>query len=89
MNDKLITENIKLVYFLIHKYYPKYIKDEDVIQSGKLGLVQAAKHYDKEKGKFSTYASVIICREIGKELKKRVGDKLNVSYEFLVEKGES
>ena len=54
--DKLIEDNMKLVYYVINKYYPTYMYDEDVIQEGMLGLCQAANTYDSSKTKFSTYA---------------------------------
>ena len=58
--DKLIEDNMKLVYYVVNKYYPSYMYDEDVIQEGMLGLCQAAKTYDPEKTKFSTYACICI-----------------------------
>lgn len=76
---------MQLVYYLVHKYYPRYAKDEDVIQCGMLGLVKAANNYDSSKSKFSTYAGVIICREIAQELKRRENDKQTVSLERLYE----
>lgn len=87
MSDKLVTDNMPLVHYIIKKYYATYTKDEDIIQSGMLGLVKAAKHYDKTKGKFSTYAAVVIRSEIANELKYRKNDKLNVSLESLREGG--
>ena len=62
--DALITDNMKLVYYLISRYYPKYIKNEDVIQEGLLGLVQAAATWDETGSKFSTYASTCILNQI-------------------------
>ena len=85
MNDELIVNNIPFVYHMVHKYYPTYANDEDVVQAGMLGLVKAAKNYDATKGKFSTYAGVIIKREIGKELKGREEDKNTLSLEGLIE----
>ena len=84
MNDDLIIRNIPFVYHILHKYYPTYVKDEDIIQCGMLGLVKASQHYDESKGKFSTYAGVIIRREIYKEIKRREKDKNTISYEALI-----
>ena len=59
-DDRLIEDNMKLVYYVVNKYYPTYMHDEDVIQEGMYGLCQAAKNYDPTKTKFSTYAVVCI-----------------------------
>ena len=59
--QKLIEDNMNLVYFVIHKYYPSFSKDEDLIQEGFWGLCKAADMYDESKGfKFSTYATKAI-----------------------------
>lgn len=66
MNQKLV-ENSRLVHYILHKYYPSVEYDEDVIQSGMIGLWIALKNFDESKGfQFSTYATRIICNEIGK-----------------------
>lgn len=85
--DELINENLPFVYHIIHKYYPKYIKDEDVIQAGMLGLVKSAQHFNPDKGKFSTYAGVIIRNEINRELKSRTNDYNTVSLDRMIEGG--
>lgn len=85
MNDDLITDNMSLVYHIIHHDYPRYKTDEDVIQSGMLGLVKASKNFDASKGKFSTYARRYIHGEIKKELKKREANKICLSLEQLQE----
>lgn len=81
--DKLIQDNIPFVYYIIHKYYPTFSKDEDIIQSGMVGLVKAANKFDASKGKFSTYAGVIIKNEIAKELKLRVNDSITIPLSQL------
>ena len=62
--EKLIEDNMKLVYFIVHKYYPAFGKNEDVIQEGMVGLVKAADTWDESKSKFSTYACACILTEI-------------------------
>ena len=62
--DQLIEENMKLVYYLINRYYPTFNQDEDVIQEGMIGLIKAADSWDESKNKFSTYASVCILNRI-------------------------
>ena len=70
MSNKLVEDNIKLVYHIISRDYPTYIKDEDIIQSGMLGLCKAAKYW-KEQGLFSTYAGKCIRQEICQEFIRR------------------
>lgn len=56
--QKLVEDNIKLVYYLAEK---NGIHDEDLIQEGMLGLVNAARYYSSDFGcKFSTYAGSYI-----------------------------
>lgn len=69
--EKLITENMKLVYYLVNRYYPMYSNDEDLMQIGMIGLCLAADKWDSTKAKFSTFASKVILNEIGMELRRR------------------
>lgn len=62
--DKLITDNMRLVYYLIRKYYPTYIGNEDVVQEGMLGLIKAADTWDETKRTFATYATNCIINQI-------------------------
>lgn len=71
-NLKLFQENLKLAPFLLCRYYPKFSKDEDLLQEAYIGLWKSCLTYDDSKGaKFSTYASRVICNQIGMELRKR------------------
>jgi RNA polymerase sigma factor (sigma-70 family) len=70
MNNQLVEDNIKLVYHIISRDYPTYIKDEDIIQCGMVGLCKAAKYW-KEQGLFSTYAGKCIRQEIYLEFLRR------------------
>lgn len=71
MNRKaLIEDNMKLVYFIINRYYPTFSNNEDIIQCGMLGLCQAARTWDESKSAFSTYASQAILNEIRREFSK-------------------
>lgn len=79
--QKLIEDNMKLVYFLVRKHYPTFIYDEDVIQVGMVGLCEAAKRWDEEKGTFSTYASYCILNAIRNELKLRQKHTENLSLD--------
>lgn len=66
--DDLIVNNMKLVYFIINRYYTKFMNDEDVKQEGMVALINAADKWDPSKSRFSTYASVCILHHIGKYL---------------------
>lgn len=72
MSQKLVEDNMGLVYFLINRYYPTFITDEDIVQCGMLGLCQAAKGYKEDAGvTFASYASYCILNEIVREFKRR------------------
>lgn len=90
MNKKeLIEENMNLVYFLIHKYYPTFAADEDIIQVGMMGLCQAANTWDESLSTFSTYASKCILNAICKEFRarKKHHGTLSLDYEVNGEDG--
>lgn len=61
LNDaqrKLVEDNVGLVYAQVHR---RGITDEDLIQEGMLGLMNAARYYSPDFGvKFSTYAGSYI-----------------------------
>lgn len=69
--QQLIEDNINLVYSLISKEYPTYIYDEDLIQSGMLGLCKAANTWEEGKAKFSSYAWKCIRNAIHQEFRQR------------------
>jgi RNA polymerase primary sigma factor len=55
--DKLILHNVRLVVSLARAYQGRGLPLGDLIQEGNLGLLQAAEHFDPERGfHFSTYA---------------------------------
>lgn len=86
--EKLIEDNMNLVYFLVHKYFPKYGFDEDVVQEGMLGLTKAADNWDAERSKFSGYASHYIIGYILKYLRKQNKHKGLLSLDTLYVDGE-
>lgn len=69
--NELIEENMNLVYYIVSRQYPTFLHDDDVIQSGMLGLVKAANTFDPNKGLFSTYAGRCIRNEINQEFIRR------------------
>ena len=82
--DDLITENMKLVYYIVSKDYPTFIRDEDIIQCGMLGLCKAAQNWDESKAKFSTYAGKCIRNEINQEFIRRKPHSKNLSLETKI-----
>lgn len=72
--DNLFNSNIELVYRVAKLY--KGPKD-DIVQAGLMGLFEASKTYDKNKGKFETYAISLINYNIKSELRKYREFKLN------------
>ena len=77
--EKLVEENLKLVYEVAHKY--KYlccstVDFDDLVSIGYIGLVKASKVYDDTKNiKFSTLAFTCIKNEILREF-------VNKQYRF-------
>ena len=58
--DKLIVDNLPLVKYVVGKvmiWLPSQVDQEDLIESGVLGLIEAAEKFDENKHvKFRTYA---------------------------------
>lgn len=88
MNQKLVEENINLVYSVVNKYYPTFRQDEDIIQCGMLGLCQAADTWDESRGKFSTFAYTCIIYEIIREFHRRKKHKGVLSLELEKHDGD-
>lgn len=63
-NEQLVVDNMKLVYSIINKNYPTFSFNDDVIQTGMLGLCKAADTWDESKSKFTTYATYCILNHI-------------------------
>lgn len=82
---RLIEDNMKLVYFIINKYYPAFIHDEDLKQIGMLGLCKAAMTFDETKGLFSTYSFKVIKNEIGMEFRRRRKPPQTISLNYEIE----
>lgn len=87
--QELIENNMNLVYFVIHKYYPTFSNDEDLKQVGMLGLCKAADIWDSKLSKFSTYAVTCIINEIRNEFRNRNHNVPSVSLETQLFEGDS
>lgn len=68
--QQLIEDNMRLVNFTICRYYPWHKDNEDVIQTGMIGLIKAADGWDAERGAFSGYAVRRIRTEIQRFVRK-------------------
>lgn len=67
--NKLVEENINLVYYVVNRYFNNYGDKEEFISEGSIGLIRAAEKYDKTKKiKFSTFACRCIYNEISRYL---------------------
>ena len=73
--DEFVVDNMKLVYGVLHRYYPNWVTDEDIVQVGTIGLINAVDTYDSTKGEFSSYAYACILNEIRGEF-KRMGRRI-------------
>lgn len=86
--QKLIEDNTKLVYFVIHRNFPKYSGDEDLIQVGMVGLCRAANAWDESKGTFANFAVNCIYYEMCSEFKSRNKRKIHYSLDYLYSDSE-
>lgn len=85
MRKQLIENNLNLVYHIVHKYYPTYTRDEDIIQCGMVGLCKAADEWDESKSQFSTFAGICILNEIRNEFRKRIKHQEVLSLDYEVD----
>ena len=85
--DKLVTDNIKLVYSIAHKFNGRGIELEDLVQIGSIGLVKAIKKFDLSYDvKFSTYAVPMIMGEMKRFLRDDGPVKVSRSLKTLAAK---
>jgi len=55
--EKLVTSNLRFVIMIAKKYQSKGLPLQDLISEGNMGLLNAVKHFEAEKGfRFITYA---------------------------------
>lgn len=90
MKQQLIEDNMKLVYWVVSREFPSLTQDEDIIQTGMVGLCVAAERYDDTIGTFAGFAYSCIRNAILKELqnrKKHYG-VMSLDYEVVGDDGE-
>ncbi|MFJ2863907.1 sigma-70 family RNA polymerase sigma factor [Kitasatospora sp. NPDC087314] len=67
--DCLILHNLGLVHSLARQFTEQGLEYEDLVQSGTLGLMRAARKFDPSMGnKFSTYATTWVRQMIGRAI---------------------
>lgn len=91
-----VLGNMRLVLKIIRKYYGSAVSytvdEDDLVQSGTLGLIKAVRDFDATRGvRFSTCAWTYIRREIVHFLKKDrlIRTKKDVAYVFLDDEVEN
>ncbi|HHY09072.1 MAG TPA: sigma-70 family RNA polymerase sigma factor [Firmicutes bacterium] len=69
--NRLVEENLPLVFSIVRRFLNRGIEYEDLVQIGSLGLVKAIKDFDLSYDvRFSTYAVPKIMGEIKQQLRK-------------------
>ena len=91
--DKEVEQNLPLVSYVLQKYYHKW--DEDMFQTGCLGLIKAVKTFNPNKNiNKSTYYTSCIKNEIGSvgrrnNTKKRGKDFVTISLNTEIKKHDN
>lgn len=63
---------MNLVHYIVHKHFPQYTANQDIIQNGYVGLIKAVDSFDESTGNtFSTYAARCIFNEILMDLRRQ------------------
>lgn len=80
MDVDLILNNEGLVRSIANKF-SGYFDMEDLYQVGRMGLIKAAKKFNREQGEFTTYAYTYVFGEINKYI--RENNNLKISKEVI------
>lgn len=87
--EQKIIDNMSLVHYVLHKYFPLYIDNQDNIQNGYVGLIKAVDSFDESTGNtFSTYASRCIFNEIAMDLRRRNKYAKDISLHAVLAEGD-
>lgn len=88
--EQKIIDNMGLVHYVLHKYFPLYIDNQDNIQNGYVGLIKAVDSFDESTGNtFSTYASRCIFNEIAMDLRRRNKYVKDISLHAVLAEGDT
>lgn len=87
--EQKILDNMSLVHYVIHKYFPLYMDNQDNIQNGYVGLIKAVDSFDESTGNtFSTYAARCIFNEIAMGLRRRNKYAKDISLQTVLAEGD-
>ena len=87
--EQKIIDNMGLVHYVLHKYFPLYIDNQDNIQNGYVGLIKAVDSFDESTGNtFSTYASRCIFNEIAMDLRRQNKYAKDISLHAVLAEGD-
>lgn len=90
LREKLITYNIRLVFYLIRMKYQNYYNQKELISIGFIGLIKAVDTYNLEKSSsFANYALRCINNEIIMYLRKEKKYRFNVSLDAPIKNNNS
>jgi RNA polymerase sigma factor (sigma-70 family) len=71
--ERLVNDNRKLVPFFASRFnHRRLVNWDDLISNGEIGLWSAARRYNPEKGKFSTYAAHWIKKYFFKAVEEQI-----------------
>lgn len=88
--EQKIIDNMGLVHYVLHKYFPLYIDNQDNIQNGYVGLIKAVDSFDESTGNtFSTYATRCIFNEIAIDLRRRNKYAKDISLHAVLAEGDT
>lgn len=87
--EQKIIDNMNLVHYIVHKHFPQYITNQDVIQNGYVGLIKAVDSFDESTGNtFSTYAARCIFNEIAMGLRRQNKYAKDISLNTVLAKSD-
>ena len=88
--EQKIIDNMGLVHYVIHKYFPLYMDNQDNIQNGYVGLIKAVDSFDESTGNtFSTYAARCIFNEIAINLRRQNKFAKDISLHAVLANGDT
>lgn len=88
--EQKIIDNMNLVHYIVHKHFPQYITNQDVIQNGYVGLIKAIDSFDESAGNaFSTYAARCIFNEIAMDLRRQNKYAKDISLHAVLANGDT
>nr|DAX66646.1 MAG TPA: DNA directed RNA polymerase subunit [Caudoviricetes sp.] len=88
--EQKIIDNMNLVHYIVHKHFPQYITNQDVIQNGYVGLIKAVDSFDESMGNtFATYAARCIFNEIAMDLRRQNKYAKDISLHAVLANGDT